>query len=81
MLTLISGRLRISGKVLRRLLWATSVCSLGQRATVEGMLLRRFPLRFSSSSCSSLLSLLPHTDRQESIQGPARLQHGRAACG
>lgn len=57
-LTLISGRLRISGKTVMRLECAMSVWSLLQLDTVEGMALSLFPLRFSSSSCSSLLSLL-----------------------
>lgn len=35
-----------------------SVWSLLQLDTVEGMVFSLFPLRFSSSSCSSLLSLL-----------------------
>lgn len=35
-----------------------SVCSLLQLDTVEGMVFSLLPLRFSSSSCSSLLSLL-----------------------
>lgn len=57
-LTLISGRLRISGKTVMWLECAMRVCSLLQLDTVEGMVFSLLPLRLSSSSCSSLLNLL-----------------------
>lgn len=57
-LTLISGRLRISGKTVIWFECAMRVCSLLQLDTVEGIVFSLFPLKFSSSSSSSLLSLL-----------------------
>lgn len=65
-LTLISGRLRISGKTVMWLECAMSVCSLLQLDTVDGIVFSLLPLRFSSSSCSSLLSLLKkHTQKDK----------------
>lgn len=60
--TLISGRLRISGKTLIWLECAIRVCSLLQLDTVEGIVFSLLPLRLSSSNNSSLLSLLNCTD-------------------
>lgn len=56
--TWIWGSCRISGKMLMLLECATRVCSLLQFAMVVGMVLSLLPLRFSSSSCSNLFSLL-----------------------
>lgn len=57
-LTFISGRLRTSGKTLMWLECEMRVWSLLQLDTVEGTVFSLFPLTFSSSSSSSLLSLL-----------------------
>lgn len=64
-LTLISGRLRISGKTVMWLECAMSVCSLLQLDTVDGIVFSLLPLRFSSSSCSSLLNLLKNTQKDK----------------
>lgn len=42
-----------------------SVCSLLQLDTVDGIVFSLLPLRFSSSSCSSLLSLLENTQKDK----------------
>lgn len=56
--TWIWGNCSISGKMLMLLECATRVCSLLQFAMVVGMVLSLLPLRFSSSNCSNLFSLL-----------------------
>lgn len=56
--TWIRGNCRISGKMLISLECAISVWSSLQFATVVGIVFSLLPLRFSSSKCSSLLSLL-----------------------
>lgn len=56
--TWIRGKCRISGKMLISLECAISVWSSLQFATVVGIVFSLLPLRFSSSKCSSLLSLL-----------------------
>lgn len=67
-LTFISGKLRISGKTVTWLECAISVCSLLQLDTVDGIVFSLLPLRFNSSSCSSLLSLL-RTHRNNAYVG------------
>lgn len=57
-LTLISGRFRISGNTVMWLECAMRVWSLLQLDTVEGTVFSLLPLRFTSSSSSSLLNLL-----------------------
>lgn len=56
--TWIRGKCRISGKMLISLECAISVWSSLQFAIVVGIVFSLLPLRFSSSKCSSLLSLL-----------------------